>query len=211
MKDQKDQKDMLEFALLGLRLSIFMVMLVWALSKMMNPAHVESYRSLYFFAGLDGYLPYLGVLELLVLGAFVMGASPKITYGTVLVLQGITTLSAWGSYFSPFTATHLMAFAEWPLLAACATLFVLRDYDTRFTIAQFRHKLAVAKQITGTVKWFSEEKGFGFIEQANGSDVFVHHSAINGRGRKSLREGQKVTMDVAAGEKGPQAVNVNIA
>ena len=62
--------------------------------------------------------------------------------------------------------------------------------------------------IEGTVKWFNDEKGFGFIEQEGGKDVFVHYSAINGGGRKSLSEGQKVTMEVTAGQKGPQAENV---
>ena len=62
--------------------------------------------------------------------------------------------------------------------------------------------------VTGTVKWFNDEKGFGFIEQESGKDVFVHFSAINGTGRRSLAEGQKVTMEVTTGQKGPQAENV---
>jgi CspA family cold shock protein len=62
--------------------------------------------------------------------------------------------------------------------------------------------------IEGTVKWFNDEKGFGFIEQAGGKDVFVHFSAINGDGRRTLQEGQKVTMTVTQGQKGPQAENV---
>jgi len=62
--------------------------------------------------------------------------------------------------------------------------------------------------VEGTVKWFNDEKGFGFIEQQEGKDVFVHFSAINGTGRKTLREGQKVTMEVTQGQKGPQAENV---
>jgi CspA family cold shock protein len=64
------------------------------------------------------------------------------------------------------------------------------------------------QRISGTVKWFNEGNGFGFIEQEDGADVFVHHSAIQGDGFKSLREGQKVTMEVAKGEKGPKAENV---
>ena len=69
----------------------------------------------------------------------------------------------------------------------------------------------MSNQIAGTVKWFNDEKGFGFIEQENGKDVFVHFSAIAGDGRKTLVEGQKVTMDVTQGQKGPQAENVNPA
>ena len=63
---------------------------------------------------------------------------------------------------------------------------------------------------TGVVKWFNETKGFGFIQQESGSDVFVHHSAINGSGFKTLNEGQKVTFTVTDGPKGPQAENVTI-
>ncbi len=62
---------------------------------------------------------------------------------------------------------------------------------------------------TGTVKWFNEEKGFGFISQSNGGpDVFVHFRAIVGDGYKSLTEGQRVTFTVENGQKGPQAANV---
>jgi CspA family cold shock protein len=67
----------------------------------------------------------------------------------------------------------------------------------------------MSAQVEGKVKWFNDEKGFGFIEQDGGKDVFVHFSAIVGSGRKTLKEGQKVTMEVTNGLKGPQAENVN--
>ena len=66
----------------------------------------------------------------------------------------------------------------------------------------------MATQVAGTVKWFNDEKGFGFIECEGQQDVFVHFSAIQGEGRKTLIEGQKVTMDIVDGQKGPQAENV---
>ena len=62
--------------------------------------------------------------------------------------------------------------------------------------------------LEGTVKWFSDKKGFGFIEQEDGPDVFVHHSNINASGFKTLAEGAQVTFEIEEGQKGPTAVNV---
>jgi CspA family cold shock protein len=69
----------------------------------------------------------------------------------------------------------------------------------------------MSETVTGTVKWFNDAKGFGFISQEDGKDVFVHFSAIQGEGHKTLQEGQAVTMKVTEGAKGPQAEDVTPA
>ena len=64
--------------------------------------------------------------------------------------------------------------------------------------------------LTGTVKWFNDSKGYGFITTEDGKDVFVHYSSIEGSGRRTLYEGQQVQFEISDGPKGPQASNVNI-
>lgn len=66
----------------------------------------------------------------------------------------------------------------------------------------------MSNTVTGTVKWFNESKGFGFIEQQSGPDVFAHFSAISGSGFKTLTEGQAVSFTITKGQKGPQAENI---
>ena len=68
----------------------------------------------------------------------------------------------------------------------------------------------MSNTVTGQVKWFNDDKGFGFISQESGPDVFVHFRAINGTGRRSLQEGQQVSFEVAESEKGLQAENVTV-
>jgi len=67
----------------------------------------------------------------------------------------------------------------------------------------------MSDRIIGTVKWFNDDKGFGFIEREGGEDVFVHFSSIRGDGFKSLPEGEKVEFTLGSGEKGPQALDVS--
>lgn len=78
-------------------------------------------------------------------------------------------------------------------------------FETTILFILSKEKVIMAN---GIVKWFNDSKGYGFIEQENGPDVFVHHSGIEGTGFKSLNEGDKVTFDVEEGQKGPAAVHV---
>ena len=82
-------------------------------------------------------------------------------------------------------------------------MYGIPDSDRNKTIQEYRMRT------TGTVKWFNDDKGFGFITPEDGSkDCFVHHSAIQGNGFKSLAEGERVECDVVQGQKGPAAENV---
>ena len=78
----------------------------------------------------------------------------------------------------------------------------------RLDMAPLAIQVSTMSKTNGTVKWFNETKGFGFIEREDGPDVFVHFSSIQGDGFKTLADGQKVEFDVTDGQKGPQAENV---
>ncbi|KAK3584220.1 hypothetical protein CHS0354_035301 [Potamilus streckersoni] len=106
--------------------------------------------------------------------------------------------------------SRLPSFAQgWDFRSVCAATiigYVKFRTPQYFDVNRFA---ALEKWWNSTVKWFNDEKGYGFIQQEQGGDVFVHYSAINGmNGRKKLFEGQKVTMQVTQGNKGPQAENV---
>jgi CspA family cold shock protein len=99
--------------------------------------------------------------------------------------------------------------------ARCSTR-IESSPSSEFFVTVFRSETKTTEQIvsnlmtTGTVKWFNSEKGFGFIAREGGDDVFVHFSAIQGDGYRSLEEGQRVQFDVAPGRKGEEAQNVQV-
>lgn len=76
----------------------------------------------------------VGMVELVIIIGFVLGVQKSVTYGTVLVLHGISTFSAFRQYLNPFDGPNLLFFAAWPALAACYTLYVLRDFDTQWIV-----------------------------------------------------------------------------
>ena len=127
-----NQQRRLAISLLLLRLGIFVVMLMWTLDKFVRPDHAASvFSTFYGVNGLDVQLAYvLGALELALLLAFVTGIARRWSYGIVLVLHAGSTLSSWSQYMHPFEGANLLFFAAWPMLAACAALYLLRDSDT---------------------------------------------------------------------------------
>lgn len=123
----------LELGLLTLRLGVFIVMLMWTLDKLINPAHSGGvFANFYKVDAGPSLLAILAILELLLLALFISGSFKKWSYGAVLALHAISTLSSYNQYLAPFS--NLLFFAAWPMLAACFTLFLLRDHDRKMTL-----------------------------------------------------------------------------
>ena len=113
MSQSLEQK--LPWALLALRVGIFIVMFVWALDKFVNPGHTAA-----VFEGFYG------------ISAFLAGLWKTVTYGLILILHAVSTFSSFPQYLDAFN--NLLFFAAWPMLAACVALFILRDYDTKLSL-----------------------------------------------------------------------------
>lgn len=127
------ERDRIEWSLFLLRISVFVVMLFWTLDKFVQPEHAGMvYEHFYGIGGLSSAaLSLIGILEMLLLAAFVSGSFKRLSYGLVLVIHAISTLSSYAQYLDPFK--NLLFFAAWPMLAACFALYLLRDLDTRWT------------------------------------------------------------------------------
>ena len=123
----------LRLSLLLLRLGVFLVMLMWTLDKILNPGHAAAvFAGFYGIAAAEAFLLLVAIAELVLIAAFVVGLFKRLTYGLVLVLHGVSTLSSFGQYLQPWD--HLLFFAAWPMLAACVALYLLRDHDRLATV-----------------------------------------------------------------------------
>ena len=134
-----DNRNRVGFALLVLRLTVFVVMLIWTIDKFVRPAHAASvYEHFYFLRGLGPAVIYtIGVAELILLLGFVIGFAPGLTYLLVLLLHAISTFSSFRQYFHPFEGPNILFFAAWPMLGACFALYYLRDLDMLWTVRFF--------------------------------------------------------------------------
>ena len=132
--------DRLPLSLFFLRLSVFIVMFMWTIGKFFNTEHAASvFETFYFMGNVSNNAFYIiGAVELVIIVAFLVGFQKRWTYGAVLVLHGVSTLASFKGYVAPFEGPNLLFFAAWPMLAACFTLFYLRDQDTLWTIEK-RH------------------------------------------------------------------------
>jgi putative oxidoreductase len=126
----------LPLVLLLLRLGVFIVMFMWTLDKFVRPEHAAGvYEYFYFLSGLPlGLFAVIGGVELLILIGFLVGFQKRFTYGAVLILHGISTVSSFRQYLAPFEDPALLFFAAWPMLAASFALYYLRDADSLWTV-----------------------------------------------------------------------------
>ncbi|MEQ8971980.1 MAG: hypothetical protein RIE73_16490 [Coleofasciculus sp. C1-SOL-03] len=121
-------------ALLVLRISVFIVMLMWTLDKFVKPDHAAAvYQNFYLISGLSNQIFYIiGAIQLIIILGFVAGFQKRWTYLLVLFFHAVSTFSSFRQYLAPFD--NLLFFAAWPMLAACFTLYYLRDMDTLWTV-----------------------------------------------------------------------------
>jgi hypothetical protein len=128
--------------LLLLRIGVFIVMLMWTLDKFVRPAHAGGVFKKFYGVDLGGPTGFyvLGALELLLLALFVTGTAKRFSYGAVLLLHAVSTVSSYRQYLQPFD--NLLFFAAWPMLAACIALYLLRDLDTYTAAAAMRRSSA---------------------------------------------------------------------
>jgi putative oxidoreductase len=131
-----DDRNHVSVALLVLRLTVFLVMLVWTIDKFVRPEHAISvYQHFYFLPGFASVIIYgIGIAELVLLLGFVFGFAPRLTYGLVLLLHAVSTFSSFRQYFHPYEGPNILFFAAWPMLGACFALYYLRDLDTLWSI-----------------------------------------------------------------------------
>jgi hypothetical protein len=134
--DSLDGRTRVGAALLVLRITVFLVMLIWTIDKFVRPAHAISvYEHFYFLRGLGPAMIYtIGLAELLLLLGFLIGFAPRLTYGLVLLLHAVSTFSSFRQYLHPFEGPNILFFAAWPMLGACFALYYLRDLDTLWSI-----------------------------------------------------------------------------
>ena len=126
---QPKSEDGIPLTLLLLRLSVFLVMLMWVLDKFLAPEHASQvFGGFYGVNGLSNTIVYgIGVVQLLIVLGFVLGIRKRVTYGLVFAMHGLSTLVSFRKYFDPFTSPNLLFFTAWPMLAACFALYYLRE------------------------------------------------------------------------------------
>jgi hypothetical protein len=125
----RDMRSRLSISLLLLRLSLGLVMMVWAFDKILNPGHGAAVlEGFYGLAGVgEQLIRMIGIAQGLIVLGFLLGVTKTWTYGAVLLMHAVTTLVSWSAYLKPLD--NILFFSAWPMLAGLVTLFLLRDED----------------------------------------------------------------------------------
>lgn len=124
----------LSLSLFFLRISVSLVMLIWGIDKIINPEHAKKVFSHFYLISDIGErsLTIIAIIQIIITLLFLIGFKKRITYGAIFILHFISTLSSYQQYFNPWKG--LLFFAAWPMLAACYTLYILRENDTFLSI-----------------------------------------------------------------------------
>ncbi len=119
-----------------MRISIALVLTMWTIDKIINPAHaIAVYEHFYFIGGIgEQVMLGIAIAELILIALFVVGRFKDITYLIVLIIHGVSTITPINNYLNAFESPNLLFFAAWPMLAACYALYSLRHYDSKFTL-----------------------------------------------------------------------------
>jgi putative oxidoreductase len=126
-----NEKQRLEVSLLLLRVGVSVVMVVWTIDKFIRPEHSKQvFKSFYFVQDISLTALYsIATIQLLLTLGFLFGIKKSFTYGSILLLHGISTFSSFKQYLAPYEGPNIMFFAAWPMFAACVALFLLRRED----------------------------------------------------------------------------------
>ncbi|TBR41971.1 hypothetical protein CBF23_008510 [Marinomonas agarivorans] len=131
-------REPLEWSLFGLRLGVFLVLFVWVLDKFLNPGHTAAvFQAFYAVSDLSTTITYLlGVVQGLIVLSFLVGFQKRWATLLILLMHFLSTVTPMARYFNPFEGANLLFFAAWPMLAAIVALYLLREFDTKFSLGK---------------------------------------------------------------------------
>jgi len=129
-------REKLEWSLFGLRLGVFIVLVMWTLDKFFNPEHVAViFKAFYSISGLSSGISYLlGSLQLILVLSFLIGFQKRWVTLIILVMHFASTFVSFGRYIDPWGPSNLLFFAAWPMLAAIFMLYLFREFDKKFSL-----------------------------------------------------------------------------
>jgi uncharacterized membrane protein YphA (DoxX/SURF4 family) len=131
-------KEKLEWSLLGLRLSVFIVLIMWTVDKFVNPSHSAAVMKVFYsIPDISASIAYImGVLQLALVLSFLVGFQRRWATLIILIMHLSSTLVSFGRYLDPWAGSNLLFYAAWPMLAAIVALYLFRDYDNKFSLGK---------------------------------------------------------------------------